>query len=260
MPAPTLEDYRFFAERRSGGQRLRPKVSLITVVLNAVDTLPRTIESVQAQSFASIEHVVVDGGSTDGTIELLSRCLRVQDYWMTEPDRGISDAMNKGIALARGDYIQFIHADDWLSPTQIEQAVDVLAEVGRRFCVRRPGVLREQPAFIPIRRRPRLSAGNSQAHAGAQPPDRPGAQGMLSSASGCSIRNTNARWTTTGSCACIGPAAARTLCSADRRPHKSRRRLEHRISPDPPRGPGDRGRPRPCIPLLAGSEAGMRSI
>ncbi len=133
MPAPTLEDYRFFAERRSGEQRLRPQVSLITVVLNAVDTLPRTIESVQAQSFASIEHVVVDGGSSDGTIELLSGCLRAQDYWMTEPDRGISDAMNRGIALARGDYIQFIHADDWLSPTQIEQAVDVLAKSGADF-------------------------------------------------------------------------------------------------------------------------------
>jgi glycosyltransferase involved in cell wall biosynthesis len=139
MPAPVLDDYRFFVELRSGGQRegvqdtLHPKVSLVTVVLNAVDTLPRTIESVQAQSFASIEHVVVDGGSTDGTVELLRRLLRGQDYWISEPDGGISDAMNKGVALARGDYIQFIHADDWLSPRQIAQAVDMLDQSDADF-------------------------------------------------------------------------------------------------------------------------------
>ena len=139
MPPPILDDYRIFAARRSGPQhegskdRLCPKVSLITVALNAVRTLPRTIESVQAQSFASIEHVVVDGGSTDGTVELLGQLLRAQDYWMSEPDRGISDAMNKGVALARGEYIQFIHADDWLSPTQIEQAIQALERSGADF-------------------------------------------------------------------------------------------------------------------------------
>jgi glycosyltransferase involved in cell wall biosynthesis len=132
MAAPTLDDYRVFAERREGIEDA-PKVSLITVALNAAKTLPRTIESVQAQSFASIEHVVVDGGSTDGTLELLRRSLRAQDYWMSERDRGISDAMNKGVALARGDYVQFIHADDWLSPTQIERAVAVLEKSGADF-------------------------------------------------------------------------------------------------------------------------------
>ena len=134
---PTVAEYRRHAQRgalqRGGEVTEAPVVSVVTVALNAGATLARTIESVQQQSFASIEHVVIDGGSSDGTRALLRASLRLQDYWISESDRGISDALNKGVALARGRYIQFIHADDWLSPTQIEHAVDTLERADADF-------------------------------------------------------------------------------------------------------------------------------
>ncbi|WP_119462690.1 glycosyltransferase family 2 protein [Rhodospirillaceae bacterium SYSU D60014] len=139
MAAPTLDDYRLLRQRRFGasgagpaGSR-RPKVTLITVALNARPTLERTIASVQGQSFPGFEHVVVDGGSTDGTTELLKERLRPCDYWISEADRGISDAFNKGIALAGGDYVQIINADDWLSPEQVSVAVQGLEETRADF-------------------------------------------------------------------------------------------------------------------------------
>ena len=128
MPAPILHDYRSLSERRFGAAGLetigggRPKVTLITVTLNACATLERTIASVRAQTFADLEHVVVEGASSDGTRDLLQAAMRAQDYWISEPDRGISDAFNKGVALASGDYIQFINADDWLSDRQVAVA------------------------------------------------------------------------------------------------------------------------------------------
>jgi glycosyltransferase involved in cell wall biosynthesis len=137
MVAPRLDDYRVFTDRRPcdpGDDALpAPVVSLVTVALNARATLAKTIESVQGQSFASIEHVVVDGGSSDGTVELLQGALRPQDYWISEPDRGISDAMNKGVAVSRGNYVQFIHADDWLSAGQVERAVETLERSEAEF-------------------------------------------------------------------------------------------------------------------------------
>jgi glycosyltransferase involved in cell wall biosynthesis len=148
--APTLDDYREHVLRRSepAALALMPKVSLVTVTLNAGATLARTIESVQRQTFRDIEHVVVDCASSDGTRDLLAEALRPQDYWVSEPDRGISDALNKGVALARGTYLQFIHADDWLSPDQVERAVETLERSGVDFVY---GDLvfyeRDQPVF-----------------------------------------------------------------------------------------------------------------
>jgi len=133
MPAPTLEDYPSLSQRGGGLVRARRKVSLITVALNARATLARTIESVQAQTFEDIEHVVIDGGSSDGTRDLLRTALRPQDVWISEPDRGISDAFNKGVALANGAYLQFINADDWLSPEQVAAAVAGLEASGADF-------------------------------------------------------------------------------------------------------------------------------
>jgi glycosyltransferase involved in cell wall biosynthesis len=134
-----LNDYRAVTERRFGsgaqacGATRRPRVTLITVALNALPTLEQTIMSIQSQTFADLEHVVVDGGSDDGTIELLRARLRPRDYWISEPDLGISDAFNKGVALAAGDLIQFVNADDWLSPDQVQVAVRGLDSTGADF-------------------------------------------------------------------------------------------------------------------------------
>lgn len=134
MP-PSLADYDAVARRRppaSAGSP-PPKVTLITVTLNSAAVLDRTITSVQQQTFPRIEHVVVDGGSSDDTARLLERRLRPQDFWLSEPDGGISDAMNKGVALSRAPLVQFIHSDDWLSPDQVALAVEALASSGASF-------------------------------------------------------------------------------------------------------------------------------
>lgn len=95
-------------------------VSIITVCLNSAGTLNRCITSVANQTYSNIEYIVIDGGSTDGTIGVIEANTQRIDYWISEPDRGISDAFNKGIALANGEYYLLLNADDWLSPNAIE--------------------------------------------------------------------------------------------------------------------------------------------
>jgi GT2 family glycosyltransferase len=131
MSAPHLMEYDSYATARPRGDAA--SVSIVTVVLNAARTLERTIASVQTQSFSSIEHVLVDGGSTDGSLDVIRRMARPQDYWISEKDRGISDAFNKGVALARGRAILILNADDWLSPDQIAHSVATLEKSGADF-------------------------------------------------------------------------------------------------------------------------------
>lgn len=104
----------------------QPKVSLITVVLNGGEALARTFDSVFAQTYQPIDYIVIDGGSTDGSVDLIKRHHERIAFWVSEPDSGISDAFNKGIAAAKGEYIGLLNADDWLSPHQIEEAVRAL--------------------------------------------------------------------------------------------------------------------------------------
>jgi glycosyltransferase involved in cell wall biosynthesis len=134
--APTLSDYEWLREKRRGyGVRSSdvPLISVVTVTLNAARTLERTIASVHAQTYPSVEHIVVDGGSTDGTVEILKERVRPQDFWFSEKDRGISDAFNKGIALSRGEYVQILNADDWLSSDQLSCAVESLSKSASDF-------------------------------------------------------------------------------------------------------------------------------
>jgi glycosyltransferase involved in cell wall biosynthesis len=96
-------------------------------------TLSRTIESVLAQTYPEVEHVVIDGASTDGTLAVVRRYADRLAHWRSEPDRGISDAFNKGVAAARGDCIGLLNADDWLEVEQIERAVTALGRSGADF-------------------------------------------------------------------------------------------------------------------------------
>lgn len=90
------------------------KISIITVSYNAVKTIEQTIQSVVNQTFDNIEYIIIDGGSTDGTINIIKKYEDKISYWVSESDNGIYDAMNKGIAVATGDYIYFIGSDDWI--------------------------------------------------------------------------------------------------------------------------------------------------
>jgi glycosyltransferase involved in cell wall biosynthesis len=90
-----------------------PLISIVTIVFNGEKYIEQTINSVIGQSVQNYEYIVVDGGSTDGTLDILKKYNDKIDYWLSEPDKGISDAFNKGIALCKGEWIGIINADDW---------------------------------------------------------------------------------------------------------------------------------------------------
>ena len=114
---------------------MRPKISIITVCYNAETLIGRTIESVFCQTYENIEYIVVDGNSKDNTLQVanefisgnlvrMRRTTPLQTQIISEPDTGIYDAMNKGLALATGDYVWFVNAGDEIyEPTTIEKLI-----------------------------------------------------------------------------------------------------------------------------------------
>lgn len=98
-------------------------VSVITVSFNAEKLIERTIQSVIAQDYKDIEYIVVDGNSTDGTKQIVEKYLSNISKFISEPDSGIYDAMNKGLRLATGDIIYFLNADDYFFDNSIIQKV-----------------------------------------------------------------------------------------------------------------------------------------
>jgi glycosyltransferase involved in cell wall biosynthesis len=89
------------------------KISIITVCFNSGKTIRTAVESVLAQNYKDVEYIVIDGGSTDDTLTILSEYQYVINHIISEPDNGIYDAMNKGIALATGDFIGILNSDDF---------------------------------------------------------------------------------------------------------------------------------------------------
>lgn len=104
----------------------RPLVSIVTPCLNPGRRLRRCIESVASQTYSNVEHIVVDGGSTDDTLEELKSWDHV--IWISEPDQGQSDALIKGFQASRGTLLTWLNADDVLHPRAVEAAVSVVTE------------------------------------------------------------------------------------------------------------------------------------
>jgi glycosyltransferase involved in cell wall biosynthesis len=115
------------AERGVSSVSGTPAVSVVTVVKNGAEVLEGCLESVAGQTCAGVEHVVVDGASTDGTKDLLRAWSGRLARWVSEPDSGIYDAMNRGISLARGEWIHILNADDrYASIRSLEEALPAL--------------------------------------------------------------------------------------------------------------------------------------
>lgn len=128
--SPTEEKLKTF----EGGKRINsptkivnvdslPLVSIITVVYNGAETLTKCLDSVLAQTYQNIEYIVIDGNSTDGTLNILKDYEEKLSYVISEPDKGIYDAMNKGLSFASGDYIAFLNSDDYYLSTAVEDSI-----------------------------------------------------------------------------------------------------------------------------------------
>lgn len=102
------------------------KLSIITINLNNCGGLQKTIDSVIGQTFRDFEWIVIDGGSTDGSKELIEQYAEHFSYWVSEPDKGIYNAMNKGIKVAKGEYLLFLNSGDWLYQDSTLEEVFVL--------------------------------------------------------------------------------------------------------------------------------------
>lgn len=100
-----------------------PLVSVITICLNAEKTLEQTIQSVINQTYNPIEYLIIDGGSTDSTLDIVRKYDNRIDYWVSEPDNGTSDAINKGIQVSRGELIGILCADDFYEQDALETII-----------------------------------------------------------------------------------------------------------------------------------------
>lgn len=127
---------------------LNPKFSIITVTYNAEAVLEDTIQSVIAQTYHHIEYIVIDGASKDNTLAILKKYERRITKLVSEPDKGLYDAMNKGIALATGDYLCFLNAgDSFHEDNTLQQILHSM-----RNCTQLPDVLYGQTAIVDAKR------------------------------------------------------------------------------------------------------------
>ncbi len=119
--------------RKSGGSRSIeqitsesiPLVTIFTVVRNRKNTLSRTIKSVISQTYTNIEYIIIDGNSSDGTVDVIKEYDRFITTWISEPDKNPADACNKAISLAHGKYLFWLSSDDWIDADFIEKAVTI---------------------------------------------------------------------------------------------------------------------------------------
>ena len=102
-------------------------VSIITATFNSSSTIADCIKSVASQTYPHIEHIIIDGGSTDGALDIIKKYSDRIAYWISEPDKGIYDAMNKGIKLASGDIVGILNSDDFYANN------DVISSVVKEF-------------------------------------------------------------------------------------------------------------------------------
>lgn len=103
------------------GTNEKPLISIITVVLNGEKYLEKTILSISKQTYKNVEHIIIDGGSSDRTLDIIRKYEDLIDIWISEKDKGLYNAMNKGIALSNGDFIGFVGSDDYLYHNTLEK-------------------------------------------------------------------------------------------------------------------------------------------
>lgn len=169
--APRLADYAFLKPQRLGKEKGRPLVSIVTCVYNGEATLQRAMDSVRKQTYPNIEYVVVNGASTDGTADIIARNMDIVDVLLSEPDKGLYDAFNRGVAVSTGDYVAVLNSDDALAPENIEKSLAALETSGADFSFGDVEMEEEGPSGPVVRFRPAdkdyaktLRAGTTELH------------------------------------------------------------------------------------------------
>lgn len=127
-----------------GKQRSRPKISIVTPSYNQAVFLERAILSVINQNYPNLEYIIIDGGSKDESLSIIKKYERHLSYWVSEPDRGQSHAINKGLAKCSGDYFAWLNSDDYLNP-------GVLPLVGEAFDDPRVGTVCGEINVVDVR-------------------------------------------------------------------------------------------------------------
>lgn len=127
-----------------------PLVSIITVVYNGEKYLEDTIKSVMNQTYQNIEYIVIDGGSTDGTIDIIKKYEDKINYWVSEKDKGIYDALNKGLKVASGEYIAILNADDYFVEDFIESSLALIIGSQTDYCISNVKFINKDSIIKPI--------------------------------------------------------------------------------------------------------------
>ena len=112
-----------------------PRVSIITVCYNAVSAIQRTILSVLSQTYENIEYIIIDGKSTDGTLAIIKKYESRIAFWLSEPDNGIYDAMNKAINNATGEWVLFMNADDEFVDNKVVERFVFVVKTHKNYAV-----------------------------------------------------------------------------------------------------------------------------
>ncbi|MGH2906457.1 MAG: glycosyltransferase family 2 protein [Solirubrobacterales bacterium] len=124
-----------------------PTISVVTPTYNAIGTIRETLASIQSQGFEGLDHVVVDGGSTDGTVELLEEeAAAGRLRFVSEPDNGLSDAFNKGVRMATGDVVGWLNADDTYEPGALQAVAQAFSESDAEWGVGRCKIMGDDGA------------------------------------------------------------------------------------------------------------------
>ncbi|NUQ36337.1 MAG: glycosyltransferase [Caldilineales bacterium] len=130
-PPPNKSGWPWTEDGALAAQRSRlnawPKFSIITPSFNRADFLEKTIRSVLLQHYPNLEYVIIDGGSKDGTLDIIDKYADFITYWVSEPDKNQADALNKGLQRCTGDIIAFINSDDFYLPGALRRVAQLLA-------------------------------------------------------------------------------------------------------------------------------------
>ncbi len=184
-----------------------PSFTIVTPCLNGAATLSSTLESVRDQDYGGeVEHVVVDGGSTDGTLDILASAPDVR--YISEPDRGLSDAVNKGIRMARNEVVGWLNADDIYLPGALGRVGKALADRPDALWATGPCLIidadgREIRRFVTGYKSFLLRRYSYRMHLVQNfvPRPRPSSEKRPSTGSVSSTSGSSTRWTTTSGCA-----------------------------------------------------------